>query len=275
MNTPITKNRPIVTVIKNYEDKKSGKVSEARNEIKRRFFGLDWKDQKKILMAFLDACASDREWAYSRLLDLWDDCFESKLLTLWETYHEEKCAWVMIRHFPKEFLKDHINMFNHGRDYYFICRRFFDDADFVIDRERLSDTDYLIVLSHAGKHIDDETATDLLCRIVSDIAYHRCPSLELSRDYMLKGREMRAVSDFVSVSIALYYLDKMGNNDVVTAFSAWEECVQQSVLRSEEYRELFSKSLSDYDYKEKLVLIFQKHLRDALPSRYKKKITSK
>lgn len=61
------RNNPIATVIKNYLDKKSGKVTESRKEIQRRFFGLDWKDQKKIMSAFLDAGKSDRDWAYSRL----------------------------------------------------------------------------------------------------------------------------------------------------------------------------------------------------------------
>ena len=47
------RNNPIAIVIKNYIDKKSGKVTEARDEIKRRFAGLDWDDQKHILEAFL------------------------------------------------------------------------------------------------------------------------------------------------------------------------------------------------------------------------------
>ena len=156
MKRTITRNRPIATVIKDYVNKKSGKVTDARNEIQRRFFGLDWKDQKKIMAAFLDAGISDRNWAYSRLLDLWDVSFEPKVLELWNTYHEEKCGWVIIRHFPKEFISKHVNSFNEGRDYYFICRRLAADSDFVIDKERLSKTDYLMALSHADRHIGDE-----------------------------------------------------------------------------------------------------------------------
>lgn len=150
----VSRNHPIATVIKNYVNKKSGKVTDSRNEIQRRFFGLDWKDQKKIVAAFLDSGVSDRDWAYSRLLDLWDASFEQKVLELWETYHEEKCAWVIIRHFPKEFISKHVNTFNEGRDYYFICRRLAADADFVIDKERLSKTDYLMALSHGERHIN-------------------------------------------------------------------------------------------------------------------------
>ena len=106
-----SRNNPIATVIKNYTNKKSGKVTDARNEILRRFFGLDWKDQKRIMAAFLDSGVSDRNWAYSRLLDLWDASFEPQVQALWETYHEEKCAWVIIRHFPKEYLREHIDDF--------------------------------------------------------------------------------------------------------------------------------------------------------------------
>ena len=72
------RNTPIVTLIRNYEDKKSGKVSVSREKIKWRFDHLDWKDQKKILFAFMDSGISDREWAYSKMLDNWDDSFSRR-----------------------------------------------------------------------------------------------------------------------------------------------------------------------------------------------------
>ena len=267
--TKENRNNPIATVIKNYVNKKSGKVTGSRNEIKRRFFGLDWKDQKKIMATFLDSSVSDRNWAYSRLLDLWDVSFEQKIQQLWETYHEEKCAWVIIRHFPKEFIKNHVNTFDEGRDYYFICRRLVDDADFVIDKERLSNTDYLMALSHGNRHITDDEATDILYEIVKDIAFHWNPSMEFSRDYRLHRREMITASNFANVSIALYYLGKMGNHNIVSEFHLWEKGVQTSVRQSEEYKILEKEPLSDYDYKEKLANLIQKHLYYALPEKYK------
>ena len=265
----VSRNNPIATVIKNYTNKKSGKVTDSRNEIQRRFFGLDWKDQKKIMAAFLDAGAADRNWAYSRLLDLWDASFETKVEALWETYHEEKCSWVIIRHFPKEYLQMHVDQFTEGRDYYFICRRLAEDSGFVIDRDKLSKTDYLMALSHADRHIDDAEATDTLYEIVRDIAFHWNPSMELSRDYMPHRREMMAVSDFANVSIALYYLEKMGNDDVVAAFRTWDSKVQDVIRCSEDYKALNNKSISDYDYKDELADIVQKYLYYALPEKYK------
>lgn len=269
MKRTITRNNPIATVIKNYTNKKSGKVSVSRDEIKRRFFGLDWKDQKKIISAFLDAGQTDRLWAYSILLDLWDNSFEQKVQELWETNHEEKCAWIIIRHFPKSYLKKNIGQFKEGRDYYFICRRFAEDADFVIDRERLSNTDYLMALSHGNRHIGDEEAKDILYSIVRDICFHWCASMELSRDYYPNRKEVMVASDFTKVSIALYYLEKMGNEKVSLEFHEWENSVRTSVSQSEEYKALENEALSDYDYKENLAAIVQKNLYYALPAKYK------
>ncbi|MBO5538049.1 MAG: hypothetical protein J5965_11905 [Aeriscardovia sp.] len=69
----IPKNRPIATLVKWYADKKSGKVSDARKEIQKRFDYLDWKDQKRILLLFLQAGKSDRIWAYSKIYRQWDN----------------------------------------------------------------------------------------------------------------------------------------------------------------------------------------------------------
>lgn len=265
----VSRNNPIAIVIRNYTNKKSGKVKDARNEIQRRFFGLDWKDQKRIMAAFLDSGVSDRNWAYSRLLYLWDASFEPQVQALWEAYHEEKCSWVIIRHFPKEYLREHIDLFHEGRDYYFICRRLAEDSDFVIDKSKMSKTDYLMALSHAERHVDDVEATDTLYEIVRDIAFHWNPSMELSRDYALHRHEVMTASDFANVSIALYYLEKMGNDDVVTAFRMWESRVRSIVSDCEEYKDLNREPISDYDYKEKLASIVQKHLYYALPKKYK------
>ena len=84
------RNTPIVTLIKNFVNKRSGRVTESREEIQRRFDYLDWKYQKKIILAFLDSGKKDRQWAYSKTLEYWDKSFEPKVQELWERLHEEK-----------------------------------------------------------------------------------------------------------------------------------------------------------------------------------------
>lgn len=54
MKNSAKQNRPIRTVLKEYIERKKGKVVEARKELQRRFSGLDWNIQKKILFAHLN-----------------------------------------------------------------------------------------------------------------------------------------------------------------------------------------------------------------------------
>ena len=86
------RNTPIATLIKNYINKKSGKVPESRKEIQRRFDHLDWKDQKKIMQAFLESGKAES--------------------------HEGIISWVVIHYFPTKFLSQNIDKFTDDRDYY-------------------------------------------------------------------------------------------------------------------------------------------------------------
>ena len=99
------KNTPIATLIKNYQNKKSGKVVVSRKEIQERFDYLDWKDQKKILMSFLKAGMTDRKWASYKLLSYWDKSFEPIMEELWLKYKERELAWTIIRYFPIDYIK--------------------------------------------------------------------------------------------------------------------------------------------------------------------------
>lgn len=167
-------------------------------------------------------------------------------------------------------MKENGNLFQEGRDYYFVCRRLATDANFVIDNDRLSKADYLMALSHGDRHIANAEATETLYGIVLNTTFHWWPFHELSRDYSPHRHEVMAASDFANVAIALYYLEKMGNEDVVQAFRAWKYDVQCKVAESEAYQTLDSHPLSD-NYKEELARLvqIQKQLCYTLPVQYK------
>lgn len=236
MKRTIQRNNPIATVIKNYVNKKSGKVSVSREEIQRRFFGLDWKDQKKVLAAFLEAGQADRHWAYARLLDLWDKSFEPKVLELWEAYHEQRCAWVIIRHFPTEFIKGHIKEFDEDRNYYFICLRLAKEKDFVIEKAKLSKTDYLAVLYHAERTITDEEARNTLYGIVHDCCFSDTYLARLEHVGEGKHSEVITPANYREVNLGIYYLMRMDKDDVVRQFRAWNEQVEAAIYNSPEFK---------------------------------------
>lgn len=47
------RNRPIRLVLKEYIERQKGKIVDAREELHRRFDGLDWSIQRKILLALV------------------------------------------------------------------------------------------------------------------------------------------------------------------------------------------------------------------------------
>ena len=245
-------------------------MSESRDEIKWRFDYLDWKDQKKILIAFLDSCMSDREWAYSKLLDNWDKTFEPKVKELWEKYHEYKCSWSVIRYFPLEYIREHIDSFTDSRDYYFISLRFAMDKNYAIDRTKLSNTDYLALLYHSGRNISDDDARDTLFSIVHDccLEHSFIPKLE----HVGEGRYNDVVSpaNYRKVRLGIYYLLKLDKDNVVQEFDKWNEIVEDAIYNSQEFKNIDKNKIdSEYEYVQRRTEIANLYGFQALDDRYK------
>jgi len=264
------RNTPIATLIRNYVNKKSGQVAQSREEIQRRFDFLDWKDQKKIILAFLESGKTDRQWAYSKVLDYWDKSFEPKIKELWEELHEERCSWSVIRYFPKEYLAQHIDMFTDDRDYYFICLRLGEDKDFVIDKRKLSNTDYLAVVYHTGRTVDTKEAEQLLYENVHEMCIDYDSLFDLDRYADTSKGSVISPICFKAVSLPLYYLRKLGHLQIVWQFEAWNKSVQEAVFNSVEFKAVSALDIDDYDYRHRMVNIARKYAYLALDDQYKK-----
>ena len=161
-------NTPIKILLSFFEYKKSGKVKEARKEIQQRFDGLDWKDQKRFLHLCLDSCATDRKWAYGKLWWMWDKSFEEKVRRIWEETHEDKAQWSIIQHFPIEYVRAHMDELDNERDYYFLCLRLVAETpDFVVEKNRLTQMEYLKVMRRGERMLMEEEARDLLYLVIA------------------------------------------------------------------------------------------------------------
>ena len=264
------RNTPIATLIKDYINKNSGKVSDSRNEIQRRFDYLDWKDQKKIMLAFLESGKTDRQWAYSKLVDFWDKSFEPKVKALWEELHEDKCSWVITRHFPVEYLSKNLDQFTGDRDYYFICLRLAEDKSYVIDRDKLSLSDYVSVLYHTDRPIPDEEALDFLFTAVYNVcteAYHSFTRLD--RYSETDRATIVSPLNFQDVNLVYWYLRKMELLEVLWKFDSWNETVQKAIFDSSEYKAILNAGLNDYELREAKIIIAKKYAYLALEDKYK------
>ena len=230
------RNTPVATLIKNYIDKKSGKVDESRKEILIRFDYLDWKDQKKILSAFLDSGKTDRRWAYTKLLNYWDKIFEPKLKELRESYHEERCSWPVIRYFPVEYIKQNLDKFTEEKDYYHVCLRLAQDKSFHIDKDKLAPADYLSVVFESDRTISDEEAKDILFKLVHKYCIERKSISTLVLDnYALNYDCIISPKHFKEVSRARNYLQQLNLTLVVSEFDKWDENVQNKIEESPEF----------------------------------------
>lgn len=263
------RNTPVVTLIRNYKDKKSGKVTVSREEIQWRFKCLDWKDQKIILVAFLNSGKVDREWAYSQLLDNWDDSFMPLIIELWETYHETKCSWLVIRYSPLEYVKKHMNEFDGERDYFFICLRLAMDVNYIINRSMLSKRDYLAVVYHTGRNITDNEAHDILFGIIHDCCVPDYYVIGLENVGVGKINDMITPANFREVNLAVYYLKKLNKNRVVGLFDVWIQIVKGAIINSSEFKSVNRSDYSDYGYEQIRIELAKFYAYQALDSKFK------
>ena len=264
------RNTPIVTLIKNFVNKRSGRVTESREEIQRRFDYLDWKDQKKIVLAFLDSGKKDRQWAYAKTLEYWDKSFEPKMQELWESLHEEKSSWTVIRYFPVEYLSKNIEKFTEERDYYFVCLRLAKDKAFEIDRRKLSNTDYLAVLYHTGRSIEEKDAGSLLYENVHNICLDCDPYFALDKYASVSKGTIISPISFKEVSLALYYIKKLGLSSLASEFEQWNKKVMESEFESPEFKAIPIYDIDEVAYIHQMIHIARKYAYLALDKKYKK-----
>lgn len=258
------RNTPVATLIKQYVDKRSGKVSESRRELHWRFDYLDWSQQKKIIKAHLDSCTSDRDWIYPRMLRLWDKDFEAKIKELWESYHEWRCSWLVVRYMPEAYIKEHFEELAEGRNYYFICLRFAGQEGFVVDREKLAPADYLTVMNVSGRDLSDADALDCLYRIV----FREFSEPSIGHILGLRRRIDRVSLEILKdIPTSAYYLREMGKEEVVSKFEEW--CDEVSAFVEPKVSELQTKPMTDMEYNGKVYALLMEAVAELLPDEYK------
>ncbi|MBO7133615.1 MAG: hypothetical protein J6W06_05630 [Bacteroidales bacterium] len=267
-NDSIKRNAPIAQLIKDYSNKKSGKVSESRKEIQWRFKYLDWKDQKKIILAFLDSGKTDKQWAYSMALDLWDKSFEPKIKEIWEKFHEEKCSWIAIRYLPSEYISENIEKFTHKRNYFFICMRLglANDKNFVIEKDKLSNNDYLAIIYHSGRSLKEDEGRDILYNIIHDMCLDND---NFSLDMNVYNDDVKVITPvlFQEVSLALYYLNKLNCQQTIQEFYNWNDIVAKNIYNSQEFKSL---DKEDHSFRYLCMNVAKKYAYLALDNKYKK-----
>lgn len=254
-------NTPIATLIKNYKNKKSGKVVESRREIQWRFASLDWKHQKEILLAFVNAKACDRDWASRKMFVCWDKSFIPVVKTLWEQYHEEPLSWLILRYFPKEFLKQNMNSLSWGRNYYYLCQRLIDDEDFKMDKEKLYESDIIKLYTISQKEVSDKEIREVFFSLIEKICEAEYKST-YCHQWNMNFEDIENISILDNLVVMESFQDiryKLGRNELAEELHNWIKGVMYKARESVEYSLIKRMSLQRGDYKVAMIKLITEY----------------
>lgn len=151
-------NEPLTTLLKLYLDKRSKRVVYARLRLKDRFHKQSYRDQNRILRAFLNGTATDRDWACRILRDNWRKELARDVKEAWTKSRKPMLAYVILRHFPNAFILEEQERLAQAASYPHVCARVGNEPSFKMDESRLDVVDYLYVMAKLGRSVDAEDA---------------------------------------------------------------------------------------------------------------------
>ena len=269
------RNRPVTTLMKEFTGQDKQKKAEARKELHRRFEYLDYSQQIKILLAHLDSVSNDRQWAYTRLIDYWEPCFMTPVLKLWETYHETRCSWPLVQHFPKEYIIEHLDeLTSIERNYYYICLRFGQDKDFTIDKTKLGPYDLVRASYKLGLPISCDEAMSCLFSIIEQACNNDGVMPDGVYVYYSAGSDRFTRFSTENITIlkyAYYYISKMEMTSVLGNIDSWILNVNETLSSDAEWNKLNQKVMSDRDFNDRAETIVKRIIFQLIPDNYRTK----
>lgn len=178
---PKPKNTSVSSLLKLYAIRDSGRRQEARLLLQQRFEYLDYTVQKKIMWLFLEGSKQDRQFCYDHLNYTWDSAFEAKIIELWETFHEPKCAMLVVWHCNINYVRNNIDELTNSVGYFQLCRRLgAKDKSYYIDPNRLAGPhEYVRVLYEVHRRVGSDEAMQILWRTIENALLQR-----ICKDYV-------------------------------------------------------------------------------------------
>lgn len=269
------RNRPVTTLMKDFLGHDKQKKAEARKELHRRFEYLDYNQQIKILLAHLDSASNDRQWAYTRLIDYWEPRFLAPVLKLWENYHEIRCSWSMVQHFPKEYIIEHLEeLTSIARNYYYICLRFGQDEDFTIDKTKLDPYDLVRASYKLGLPFTYDEAMRCCFSIIEKAFSNEGVLSDGIYVYFSAGSDRFhkfSTENITILKYAHYYISKMGMTPVLEDIDSWILKVNENLSSDAEWIEINHKVMNDRDFNDSAETIVKRIVHNLIPDKYRSK----
>ena len=283
------KNEPVARLLKQFTDKRRGKVVDSRAKLKDRFAHQDFGMQRKILKVFLMGAKIDRLWAYKQLRGNWDDFFTDDIKALWEKHHEQECERLVIQFLPTEYILDNITLLNKDGNYSWLCIRLIQHPQFQVDKARLTevvknghfifsykeDIEYLYILAKSHSKIENGEATRILFEhIAKEIknnsysSYYpitRAPASDKFGEIGIYDDFFPSTKWMSDVSRILWCMGQLGLIEELISFEEWDKMVQQRFKTAFERQESW---LEPFD-PDKNFKLFREVVAECIPYEYK------
>lgn len=157
---------PTSTLLEWYADKRSGKVSISIKELKARYPSESFERQQEILKAFIMGGKKEMAWAGRRLRDHWAESLATCVDLRWKTTHSPILAYIILRHFPDDYVLAEQKELAAATKYTYVCARLCNLENFHIDQDRLSTPEMLYVMAkwdmEKSKAINIEVLADAM-----------------------------------------------------------------------------------------------------------------
>ena len=260
---------PIATIVKWFLEREKGKVVESRQEIQRRFGGLDWSIQKIVISAFLSSGKADRKWAYEQIVWLWDNDFLQKVKEVFEKYHEKGCYRPVTWYFPTSYILEHFDELAVEHNYYSLCYRLaYEKIDFEPDRKKLSPKEYFAIIDLAHKTVKDELVIDILFDVLHDLCTNKISKYDgISPRHIIERGKPLVASDFIYVYSLTKKIIYLGYEKPIEVFQEWEKELFTTINNSREFQIL--NEVNPHNYSEQRRIIAKRYMFKLLPEKYK------
>ena len=204
-------NYPIDEVLDDFVNRRTGKVVEAKRQLKKRFDGLDHEKQEEVMMALMGhGGLTERNFVYDKLYgdEFWTDDYIPLIQEWWKVFQDGKMAKVIVKYCPREYILEHLEELEGRCNYATLCLR----TGITPNPDKLPGWTYLYVMKTSGGQLRFREGEEVVLKWVREYLY------EEGQD-----KPVHSIYDIPYVRRMLAYLGEMGLVDEIMAIDELEK----------------------------------------------------
>ena len=267
-------NVPLQQLLDDFNNTRSGKVHEARRELKKRFEAQSFADQETIIAAFMTkASKTDVVWCAKYFVEnyaetvvyqgqqfyvvgymFWKDEYLDVIKRHWEHDMDNyKLLKAIVLFDSADYLKERIRLVEAETSgiidrpsYSSLLLKVCEDKCYQLPKARLAPPQYAYIAAKTGRNITPKEASAALVWAVNNESRW---SFNFNRN--LQGHLIFRDYKYSTLGLSLWSLSKLGYSDIIIAFNEW---IKQVIAKLESLKEI-DNNVIDKTIKEMISLL--------------------